>query len=101
MKLKFRSIIGLLLISPELFAQNQRMRSITQGMQQVNSDVMTTIGTIRGWVYGMISLFIIVKIIQILAGNDRGDDKIMKAGGLFAVLIIGAIIIYVAESVYG
>lgn len=81
--------------------QAQRMRSVSQSMQQVNADVTSTIQMVRYWIYGLITLFIVIKIIQIIAGNDRGDDKMLKAGALFGVLVVGAIIVYVAESVYG
>lgn len=90
-----------LLGAASVYAQNQRPRSVSQGMNAVNNDVIGTITMIRYWVYGLISLFIVIKIVQILMGSDRGDEKMLKAGALFGVLVIGAIIIYVAESVYG
>ena len=91
-----------LLGAASAYAQSTpRARSVSQGMNAVNNDVINTITMIRYWVYGLISLFIVIKIIQILVGSDRGDEKMLKAGALFGVLVIGAIIIYVGESVYG
>ncbi len=81
--------------------QNTRMRGISESMQRVNSDVTSTIATVRYWVYGLISLMIVIKMVQILMGNDRGDEKMLKIGALFGVLTLGAIIVYVAESVFG
>lgn len=81
--------------------QGSRMRGINESIQRVNSDVISTIITIKNWIYVGATLFLIIKIVQILMGNDRGDEKMLKAGALFGVLVLGAVVIYVAESFFG
>lgn len=94
---------GILFLATMLtaLAQQKRTGNFSQALQQTNSDVMSTFTIIRYWLYGGISLVIIVRMIMIMVDNGRGDDKFMKAGSLFAILMIGSIIVWVAESIYG
>ena len=97
----YKYLLGTILLSTNaILAQQPKIGSVSSKMQQANGDVMSTIQIVRMWVYALISLFIIIRIIFILANSDRGEDKVMKVGGLLAVLIVGAIVVMIAEGVF-
>lgn len=91
---------SLLLLTNDLFSNSPNMNKVEQTVQ-AGGDSMIKIWTIVGRVgYSAIGAFLIIRLIMILVGNDRGEDKVMKIGGLAVVLILGAIVVMLAEGVF-
>ena len=93
-------IATLLLSANDIFAQRGNIKNVENTVKQ-GGDSLINILTIIGRVaYVSIGVFLVVRLIFILVGNDRGEDKVMKIGGLAVVLILGAIVVMMAEGVF-
>lgn len=89
-----------LLSSNSLFAQRGNIKNVENTVKQ-GGDSLINILTIIGRVaYISIGVFLVVRLIFILVGSDRGEDKVMKIGGLAVVLVLGAILVMMAEGVF-
>lgn len=96
-------LLGSLLLSiNELFSQNQKPNiGRVEQTVQAGGDSLIRIFTIVGRVcYSAIGAFLIFKLIMVIVGSDRGEDKVMKIGGLAVVIILGAIVVMIAEGVF-
>lgn len=92
---------SILLLTNNLFSQSRPSMAKVEQTVQAGGDSMIRIWTIVGRVgYSAIGAFLIIRLIMILVGNDRGEDKVMKIGGLAVVLILGAIVVMLAEGVF-
>jgi hypothetical protein len=93
-------IATLLLSANDIFAQRGNIKNVENTVKQ-GGDSLINILTIIGRVaYVSIGVFLVVRLIFILVGNDRGEDKVMKIGGLAVVLVLGAILVMMAEGVF-
>ena len=93
-------IATLLLSANDIFAQRGNIKNVEHTVKQ-GGDSLINILTIIGRVaYVSIGVFLVVRLIFILVGNDRGEDKVMKIGGLAVVLVLGAILVMMAEGVF-
>jgi hypothetical protein len=94
-------LLGSLLLSiNELFSQKPNIGKVEQTVQ-AGGDSLIRIFTIVGRVcYSAIGAFLIFKLIMVIVGSDRGEDKVMKIGGLAVVIILGSIVVMMAEGVF-
>ena len=81
-------IATLLLSANNIFAQSRSLKNVENTV---------IIGRVA---YLSIGTFLVVRLIFILTSSDRGEDKVMKIGGLAVVLILGAIVVMMAEGVF-
>lgn len=98
-------LIAFLLLSfNSLFSQQRTARGNIKQVENVvqsGGDSLINILVIAGRVaYISIGVFLVVRLIFILVGNDRGEDKVMKIGGLMVVLVLGSILVMMAEGVF-
>ena len=93
-------IATLLLSANNIFAQTRSLKNVENTVKQ-GGDTLINILTIIGRVdHISIGVFLVIRLIFILTGNDRGEDKVMKIGGLAVVLVLGAIVVMIAEGVF-
>ena len=92
-------IATLLLSANNIFAQ-PKLKNVENTVKQGGDSLINILVIIGRVAYVSIGVFLVVRLIFILTGNDRGEDKVMKIGGLAVVLILGAIVVMIAEGVF-
>ena len=99
---KIKNAMLLLLISGSALAQRNRggISDIKQKVDQATAPIEGIFTTVRYWLYGFFGLGVIIAGLIILFSGGRGEDKIMRLGNLFVVVVIIAIIVIVAEAIF-
>lgn len=92
-------IATLLLSANNIFAQ-PKLKNVENTVKQGGDSLINILAIIGRVAYISIGTFLVVRLIFILTSNDRGEDKVMKIGGLAVVLILGAIVVMIAEGVF-
>ena len=93
-------IATLLLSANYIFAQTRSIKNVENTVKQGGDTLINILVIIGRVAYISIGTFLVVRLIFILVGNDRGEDKVMKIGGLAVVLILGSILVMMAEGVF-
>lgn len=95
-------IATLLLSANNIFAQSQSrsLKNVENTVKQGGDSLINILVIIGRVAYLSIGTFLVVRLIFILTSSDRGEDKVMKIGGLAVVLILGAIVVMIAEGVF-
>lgn len=82
-------------------AQSRRkIGNIVQLVEQKAQDIYSVMDIVKGLIYAFVVIIVLVYIIKILADKSAGEDKYMKAGGLLGLLILGAMMVWLAESLF-
>lgn len=99
---KIKNAMVLLLVSLSAFAQRRtgRVSDIQQKVNEATAPIDGIFTTVRYWLYGFFGLGVIVAGLIILFSGGRGEDKIMRLGNLFVVVVVIAIIVLIAETVF-
>jgi hypothetical protein len=93
-------IATLLLSANNIFAQSRSLKNVENTVKQGGDSLINILVIIGRVAYLSIGTFLVVRLIFILTSSDRGEDKVMKIGGLAVVLILGAIVVMMAEGVF-
>jgi hypothetical protein len=92
---------SILLLTNDLFSQSRPSMAKVEQTVQAGGDSMIRIWVIIGRVaYSAIGAFLVIRLIVIFMQNDKGEDKVMKIGGLAVAIILGAIVVMLAEGVF-
>lgn len=99
---KIKNAMLLLLISGSAFAQRRTggVSDIQQKINQATAPIDGIFTTVRYWLYGFFGLGVIIAGLVILFSGGRGEDKVMRLGNLFVVIVVIAIIVLVAEAIF-
>ena len=92
-------IATLLLSANNIFAQ-PKLKNVENTVKQGGDSLINILVIIGRVAYISIGTFLVLRLIFILTNNDRGEDKVMKIGGLAVVIILGAIVVMIAEGVF-
>lgn len=78
-----------------------RVNNLLQLVKQKADEWSEIVLIVKGAIYSVTVIIVMAKIISILSSKDSGEDKYMKAGVLFGILVVGSFIVWIAENSFG